>query len=385
MSIINVGSLSSSRSPQPTRFMPVYRSTVLEPLRLKRLVQLLVLALIVHLFVIPQIGGARKALTIVGSLSPLLILAAVVLVGLALVAYARLTQLLLPVDVRPSLAMAFGTVMASTGVNHVVPGGAATTAGVNYRLLGRAGVPSDRLGFALGVQAVGSAVVLNGLLWVALIVSIPTTGFHPIYATAAAVGAVVIAASAISVVALLRDRHRFADVIAALVGRLPWIEAARVRAVMLRTAEQLGLLASDSRLLRTVVALAAANWLLDAAALWVMLNAFGHRPQVIGLLVAYGLANVMAAVPVSPGGLGVIEAILIPTLVGFGTPRAEASIGVIAYRLVNFWLPIPIGAACYVAVERAGGSDRLRGFRGEVSARITESGSDSADQAFDGP
>lgn len=353
---------------------------------MKRLVQLLLLALVVHLFVIPQIGGARKALTVVGSLNPTLVVIAVVLEGLALAAYARLTQLLLPADVRPSFPVAFGTVMASTGVNHVVPGGAATTAGVNYRLLGRAGVPTDRLGFALGVQAVGSAVVLNGLLWTALIVSIPTSGFHPIYATAAAVGAVLIAISAFAVIALLRDRHRFADAIAAWIGRLPRVESDRVRAVMLRTAEQLGVLASDVRLLRTVVALAAANWLLDAAALWVMLNAFGHRPQVVGLLVAYGLANVMAAIPVSPGGLGVIEAILIPTLVGFGTPRAEASIGVVAYRLVNFWLPIPIGAASYVAVERAGGGEKPRGFRGEVSAQITEaSRTDAADRLFETP
>jgi uncharacterized protein (TIRG00374 family) len=61
----------------------------------------------------------------------------------------------------------------------------------------------------------------------------------------------------------------------------------------------------------------------------------------------------MAAIPISPGGLGVVEAILIPTLVAFGTPRAEASIGVVVYRLVNFWLPIPVGAASYVAVDRA--------------------------------
>lgn len=337
---------------------------------MKRLVQLLVLALVVHLFVIPQIGGARKALTVIGSINPWLVIAAVALEVIALLTYARLTQLLLPVASRPSFPLAFGTVIASTGVNHVVPGGAATTAGVNYRLLGRAGVPTDQLGLALGLQAVGSAVVLNAILWIALLVSIPTSGFHPIYATAAAVGAVLISVSASSVFAILRHRDRFSDAVAGLAGRLPRIDASRVHAVMLRTAEQLGVLASDTRLLRTVVALAAANWLFDAAALWLMLSAFGHRPDVVGLLVAYGLANVMAAIPVSPGGLGVIEAILIPTLVGFGTPRAEASIGVVAYRLINFWLPIPVGALCYVAVERATGTERRRGFRGEVEDQV---------------
>lgn len=141
---------------------------------------------------------------------------------------------------------------------------------------------------------------------------------------------------------------------------------------MLQLADLLRMLERDRSRLRMVVVLAAANWLLDAAALWIMLSAFGHRPGVVGLLVAYGLANVMAAVPVSPGGLGVIEAILIPTLVGFGTPRAEASIGVVAYRLINFWLPIPVGAASYVAVSRVTAGRQTPGFVDEVNRQMEE-------------
>ena len=318
----------------------------------KRIVKLLLFALVIHLFVIPQIGGARKALDVLSSVDPLLLAAAVVLETLSFVAYAKMTQLLLPAESRPGLGVTFGAVMASTGVNHVVPGGAATTAAVNYRLLGRAGVPADELGFALGTQAIGSAVVLNVLLWVALLASIPASGFHPLYATAAAVGAVLIGVFAAAVLSMLRGREMLANRVAGILGRLPRIEGESVRTVMLGLADQLQVLSRDRQRLKIVIGMAAANWLLDAAALWVVLAAFGSPPSVIGLMVAYGLANVMAAVPISPGGLGVIEAILIPTLIGFGTPRAEASIGVVVYRLVNFWLPIPVGAASYVAVER---------------------------------
>jgi uncharacterized protein (TIRG00374 family) len=327
----------------------------------------LLLALVVHLFVLPQIGGAGKALKVVGSVNPLLLGAAVVFEAGAFVVYARMTQLLLPPEHRPGMGVVFGTVMASTGVNHVVPGGAATTGAVNYRLLGRAGVPANELGFALGAQAIGSAVVLNVILWVALVVSIPTSGLHPIYGTAAAVGAILIGSFSAAVVAMLRGRDRFADWVAALAGRVPRVDAANVRATMVRLADQLALLAADRHRLRMVLILAAGNWLLDAAALWITLLAVGQRPGVVGLLVAYGLANVMAAIPVSPGGLGVIEAILIPTLVGFGTPRAEASVGVVVYRLINFWLPIPVGAVSYVAVERVVAADRRRGFLGEIN------------------
>lgn len=346
----------------------------------KQLTKLLVFALIVHLFVVPQIGGARNALSTIRSVDPRLIVAAIVLEALALLAYARLTQLLLAAEHRPSLSVTYGTVLASTGVSHVVPGGLATTAAVNYRLFGRAGVPGNELGFALGIQGIGSAVVLNLLLWTALVVSIPTTGFQPLYAAAAGVGAVLIALTTVAVVSMLRGRAGFARKFASLLGHLPKVSADGVEAALLRLADQLADLIADRKRLRLVVGLATANWLLDAAALWVALTAFGPSPGIVGLMVAYGLANVMASVPISPGGLGVIEAVLIPTLVGFGTPRAQASIGVIAYRLVNFWMPIPVGAASYVAVQQATGGANDEGFRAEVNHQV-----ERPDATTDGP
>ena len=47
---------------------------------------------------------------------------------------------------------------------------------------------------------------------------------------------------------------------------------------------------------------AAANWLLDAASLWVFVAAFGHVISPVDLLTAYGLANILAAMPITPGG-----------------------------------------------------------------------------------
>jgi hypothetical protein len=64
---------------------------------------------------------------------------------------------------------------------------------------------------------------------------------------------------------------------------------------------------------------------------------------------------VLAVLPITPGGLGVVEATLTSILVGFGTPRGAATLGVVAYRLINFWLPIPLGGVSYLSlqVERA--------------------------------
>ena len=62
---------------------------------------------------------------------------------------------------------------------------------------------------------------------------------------------------------------------------------------------------------------------------------------------AFGLANLLAALPITPGGLGIVEGIYIPTLVGFGVARTIAALGVAPYRLVQYWLPMLAGRLRY--------------------------------------
>jgi uncharacterized protein (TIRG00374 family) len=136
-----------------------------------------------------------------------------------------------------------------------------------------------------------------------------------------------------------------------------------------QVAARIRVMAADHSLLRRAVLWAAANSLLDAASLFVFLAAFGKIENPDGLLVAYGLAYVLAAIPVTPGGLGVVEGVLVPSLVGFGATRAIAIVAVIGYRLVNFWLPIPVGAGCYLSLAGGGirASDRRQKLRRAVA------------------
>ena len=110
-------------------------------------------------------------------------------------------------------------------------------------------------------------------------------------------------------------------------------------------------LSTDRRQLAKAVFFASANWLFDAASLFVFLGAFGRWVDPVALLVAYGVANIAAAIPFTPGGLGVLELTLIGILVGFGPPRAIVILGVVAWRLVNFWLPIPVGGISYLSLR----------------------------------
>jgi uncharacterized membrane protein YbhN (UPF0104 family) len=58
-------------------------------------------------------------------------------------------------------------------------------------------------------------------------------------------------------------------------------------------------------------------------------------------------ANIASVIPLTPGGLGVIEVTLVAVTVGFGAPRPTAVLAVLGYGLVNYWLPLLPGALAY--------------------------------------
>ncbi len=334
---------------------------------LRRITKILIFAFIVQFLVLPQIHGTRKALNQLGQVRFGYLFAGVALEASAIVSYAMLTRSVLPREGSPSVVTLLRVQLSTLAFSHVAPGGTAAGSPLGYRLLTHAGVKGPEAGFALATQGMGSAVVLNVLLWLALVVSIPLNGFNPIYLAAAVVGVVAIGGFALLVVTLTRGEEKSARVLSAIASHLPLVNREGVTELVHRVAERLRELGTDRQLLKRAAAWAAANWLLDAASLWVFVAAFGYRVSVVGLLVAFGLANVLAAIPITPGGLGVVEAVLTSTLVGFGTPSTVAILGVATYRLLNFWLPIPLGAMAYVSLKVDPGDpgDNLRQERKE--------------------
>ena len=138
---------------------------------------------------------------------------------------------------------------------------------------------------------------------------------------------------------------------------------ARLRQIGQRLEE----LIADRALLKRVALWASLNWLLDAASLWVFVRAFDGALDIDALLIAFGLANIFAVIPITPGGLGIVEGVYIPTLIGFGLTRREATLGVASYRLAQFWFPILLGGLLYAvlrlgpwSIERRDRLDRLR-------------------------
>jgi uncharacterized protein (TIRG00374 family) len=89
--------------------------------------------------------------------------------------------------------------------------------------------------------------------------------------------------------------------------------------------------------------LALANWLLDCSCLAVSFLAVGAGVPWKGLLLAYGAGQLAANLPITPGGLGVVEGSLTIALVAFGGAAPSTVLAVLLYRVLSFWLALPVG------------------------------------------
>jgi uncharacterized protein (TIRG00374 family) len=85
------------------------------------------------------------------------------------------------------------------------------------------------------------------------------------------------------------------------------------------------------------------NWLFDYLALLAALAAVGSQPRPTLVLLAYVASMVLGMIPITPGGLGFVEAGLTATLHLAGVSTADAVLATLAYRLVSYWLPLPAG------------------------------------------
>ncbi len=282
----------------------------------------------------------------------------------ALAAYTQLTHAVLPGD-GPRRFRLFRINMSTLALSHVSPGGTAPGAALGFRLLTQSDVTGSDAGFALGTQGIGSAVVLNVMFWFSLVAFLATHGFHApashhggqsqsasiLVIVAAGVGVILLGAFGSLFYLLTRGQQRASRVIRRVAGRLRFLDADRTTALVERLAARFAALMENRSLTRRAVGWAAANWLLDAASLWVFVAAFSHFISPVDLLMAYGLANILAAVPITPGGLGVVEFVLVSMITGFGPTAGQALSAVLAYRAVNFWLPIPFGGLAYASLE----------------------------------
>jgi uncharacterized protein (TIRG00374 family) len=251
--------------------------------------------------------------------------------------------------------------LASNAFGRVVPGGVAAAGAMQYAMLARAGVPPAAA--AAGMTA--SSVIVFGTLLALPLLAVPAivTGatVDPGLLHAAIAGAVVfVAILVVGVACVVWDRPL------EVIGRA----AQGTRNRLLRRREPLTDLPERLIRERNIVlevlgrkwweALlgAAGRWVLDYLTLLAALYAVGSQPRASLVLLAFFAAQLLGTLPLTPGGLGFVEAGLTGTLALAGVGAAAAVVATLAYRLVAFWLPIPAGGvAALVHRRRFGGRE----------------------------
>ncbi|TLH70866.1 lysylphosphatidylglycerol synthase transmembrane domain-containing protein [Mycolicibacterium aubagnense] len=119
-----------------------------------------------------------------------------------------------------------------------------------------------------------------------------------------------------------------------------------------RTLAQLESVSLSRRTLTVAFSWSLFNWVADVACLACAAYATGGHPSLAGLTVAYAAARAVGAIPLMPGGLLVVEAVLVPGLVSSGMTLAAAISTMLIYRLVSWIFISAIGWVVFFILFR---------------------------------
>ena len=234
--------------------------------------------------------------------------------------------------------------MAGFTLSRVVPGGGAAGGLFAMRELTRLGqTPAVAVSAAVASWATSvtslAVLILGGFVVVATLGQVPAVPVAPGITALAALAA----AGGVVLGALHHDGWR-RGLVALAARTLRRIPAGRDLGALERAFAAIGHSRGRGRDLRAGFGWATGAWLCDAAALWLVFAACGHRLSPAALLVGYGSANLLNSLPeLTPGWLGVFEAALSATYIGLGVPPGVAVAAVLVYRLASFWLPVAAG------------------------------------------
>ncbi len=242
--------------------------------------------------------------------------------------------------------------LSGNAISLIVPGGAAFGAATQFRMLAAAG--NDPATAVAGLTAF-SLLGIGGLLALPIFVLPAILAGTPIangleHAALLGIAAFVLFAG-------------FGAVVLALDAPLRWagraFQAVRNR-LLRKKAPMSGLpdrLVYERNRIRRVLGrrwkaallLSSGRLAFDFGTLLACVRATGVKPNPSLILLAYAVAGLLALIPITPGGLGIVEAGLSALLILAGVPGVDAVVATLAYRIISYWLPIAVGPFAYFA------------------------------------
>jgi len=235
--------------------------------------------------------------------------------------------------------------LAGNALAKIAPGGGAMGSALQYRMLVAAGLPPG---------STVSGLTAANLLGFAVVLALPLLSIPAILRgnvqhdllSAAEIGLVALALMfALGAVLLTSDRLLLwiGRVVQAVRNRLRRHAEPLHRLPQRLVAERDGILATLGPRWKRALAAAVGRPAFDFACLLAVLKALDALPRPGLVLLAYCAAQVLTQIPLTPGGLGFVEAGLSATLTLAGVPAGTAVLATFVYRLFAYWLQLPLG------------------------------------------
>ena len=306
-------------------------------------------------------GQIDQAAHLVRHLQPSWLVLAVLAEAASMVVFARLQRWLLRaggIEIR--LGEMVEITLAGNALGTSLPGGAAWAATWAFGQLRRRGADRVLAGWVILVAGALASFALFVLVAAGAFVAGsrgPVAGLRWLAAVLAAIPflalGVLLVARRSAAVRSVRGRDW-----AATIQRVP--RAGAAGAAVHGIVERLKTVRPGPLGWAEALGLAAANWLYDTACLVACLMALRVDVPWRGLLVIYSLTQISASLPITPGGLGVVEGSMAALLMAYGVADGPALATVLLYRIVSFWGLVPVGWGTWFWLE----TGSRRGWRG---------------------
>ena len=306
------------------------------------------------------------------SLDPLWLALAVLFEAMSSISFWTLQRIAL----RTRSWFAVGTSQLAGGAAaRILPGGSAAASALQYGMLVRSGISPQTVASGLAASWAATTATVLALPVIAVVSTIGAAAVPHGLRNVAYLGGggfVLLAAAGFAAFAWdwpLRVVGRGIRGSLGLIGRRDRVEDLPNRLLQQRDALR-RTFASHPWL---AVLAALGKWGFDYLALLCVLAALSLDPEPALVLLAFAAASILGMIPLTPGGLGFVEAGLAGLLVLAGVSAGDAAVATLAYRLVSFWLPLPVGVvAWWLARRRYGPAEP------DSSAATTSSSSSDA-------
>ncbi|MDQ6785110.1 MAG: flippase-like domain-containing protein [Actinomycetota bacterium] len=272
------------------------------------------------------------------------VILAVVAEAASYVAFAGMQRRLLGAgDVHVSLRPMTSISLAGNAIQTTLPGGIVMSAAWSFRQFRRFGADEILSGWVLVAMTATSFIALLTLAGVGLALAAST-------GSALGVASVIIGLLFLAIVVVAAWSKRLFLVghtirLLRLSQRVIHRPAGDPQTLVHDALVKVGAISPTWKDWGWATAWGACNWLFDLGCLALAFAAVGAEVPWRGLLLAYAAAQLATNLPITPGGLGVVEGSLTVALVAFGGAQASTVAAVLVYRVLSFWLILPLGWA----------------------------------------